>query len=292
MRLRLMRRYERAFERSYRRYVPDVYHYALGVLRDPLDAEEVTQTTFLNAYREFRRKGAPPPRLNSLLAIAHEVCLLRGGHLLIAADFFVEEERTSAADVLRALGRLPFDQRAVLVMREVEGRTYAEIAQIIALPVAAVETLIFRGRRELRELLEGSLTCHEAELAISRALDGRLSRNERGPVSTHLRSCDDCSGFARSQEAQREALRALAAVPLPETLQSFFGMRRADVPLRTAARISALARTAPPLFALTSSGGAPNHPGFIGEEQEPEADAAVVKQKQARRKFDRPAASP
>jgi DNA-directed RNA polymerase specialized sigma24 family protein len=291
MRLRLMHRCERVFERSYRRYAPDVYHYALGVLRDPSDAEEVTQTTFLNAYREFRRKGAPPPRLNSLLAIAHEVCLLRGGHLLIAADFFVEEERTRAADVRRALGRLPFDQRAALVMREVEGRTYGEIAQIIALPVSAVETLIFRGRRELRELLEGSLTCHEAELAISRALDDRLSRDERGPLSTHLRSCDDCSGFARSQEAQREALRALAAIPLPETLQSFFGMRRADVRLRAAERINALG-TAAPSFALISSGGVPSHPGFIAEEQEPEADVAVAKQKQASRKFDRPTASP
>jgi RNA polymerase sigma-70 factor (ECF subfamily) len=287
-----MPRYERAFERSYRRYVCDVYHYALGVLRDPLDAEQVTQTTFLNAYREFRRKGAPPPRLNSLLAIAHEVCLLRGGHLLIGADFVSEEEPTSAADVRRALGRLPFDQRAVLVMREVERRTYAEIAQIIALPVGAVETLIFRGRRRLRELLEGWLTCHEAELAISRALDNRLSRDERGPLSTHLRSCDDCSRFVRSQEAQREAIRALAAVPLPETLQSFFDTRGPDVRLRTAARMSALAATAAPLFALGSRGGVPNHPGFIGEEQEPEADVAVVTQKRATRKFDRPTASP
>jgi DNA-directed RNA polymerase specialized sigma24 family protein len=286
-----MRRYERAFERSYRRYVPDVYHYALGVLRDPLDAEQVTQTTFLNAYREFRRKGAPPPRLNSLLAIAHEVCVLRGGHLLLAADFVSEEEPTAAA-VRRALGRLPFDQRAVLVMKEVERRTYAEIAQIIALPVAAVEPLILRGRRQLRELLEGSLTCHEAELAISRALDDRLSRDERGPLSIHLRSCDDCSGFARSQEAQREALRALAAIPLPETLQSFFGIRRTDDPLRTPARISALAGTPAPLFALTSSSGVPNHPGLIGEDQEPGADVAVVKQKQATRKFSRPQASP
>src|SRR5262249_26220182 len=52
--------------------------------------------------------------------------------------------------VLRALGRLPFNQRAALVMRELEGRSYAEIADTLGVSVAAVETLIFRARRSLR----------------------------------------------------------------------------------------------------------------------------------------------
>ena len=39
----------------YRRYVKDVYHYALALLRNPADAEDVTQTTFMNAYRAFQR---------------------------------------------------------------------------------------------------------------------------------------------------------------------------------------------------------------------------------------------
>jgi len=42
---------DQAFESLYRRYVKDVYHYALALLRNPADAEDVTQTTFLNAYR-------------------------------------------------------------------------------------------------------------------------------------------------------------------------------------------------------------------------------------------------
>ena len=46
---------DEAFERLYRRYVKDVYHYALALLRNPADAEDVTQTTFLNAYRAYSR---------------------------------------------------------------------------------------------------------------------------------------------------------------------------------------------------------------------------------------------
>jgi hypothetical protein len=51
---------------------------------------------------------------------------------------------------LRALARLPFNQRAALAMRELEGRSYAEIADTIGVSIPAVETLIFRARRTLR----------------------------------------------------------------------------------------------------------------------------------------------
>jgi len=61
-----------------------------------------------------------------------------------------EEERPDVRGVLDALGRLPFNQRSALVMRELEGRTYAEISDTIGVSVSAVETLIFRARRSLR----------------------------------------------------------------------------------------------------------------------------------------------
>lgn len=128
--------------------------------------------------------------------------------------------------------------RAVLVMREVEGRSYAEMAQILAFSVAAVEALIFHARQALREELEGSLACHEAELAVSQQLDHRLARKEKCRLRAHLRSCAECPAFARSQRAQRAALRALAAVPLPDTLQSFFGSGPRRLALRGGRKFS------------------------------------------------------
>jgi DNA-directed RNA polymerase specialized sigma24 family protein len=251
MRERLARRHERAFERSYRRHIDDVYHYALGVLRDPLDAEQVTQTTFLNAHREFRRVGGRAPGLNSLLALAHDVCRMRGGYLHPEnVDFCVDGEFTRAAD------------------------------------------------------------CQEAEFAVSRELDDRLSRKETRLLRTHLRSCEDCGDFARGQQAQRDAIRALAAIPLPDKLESFFGTRGASLRLRTGARLAALAGTTALVVALISSGGFPHPAGFIGQEPEPNVEAAVVKRvdfnraqakkakpkakkaKKMKRKFRRRATSP
>lgn len=152
---------DQAFEALYRRYVKDVYHYALALLRNPADAEDVTQTTFMNAYRAFKRGEEIRKPQNWLIKIAHNVARTRYAsagrrvkevpledHLDQLA--VPEEERPNVEGVLRALGRLPFNQRAALVMRELEGRSYAEIADTLDVSVSAVETLIFRARKALR----------------------------------------------------------------------------------------------------------------------------------------------
>src|SRR5436309_578574 len=247
-------RSDRAFERMYKRHVGDVYRYALAVMRNPADAEDVTQTTFLNAYRSDVARGNRPEQPQSwLIAIAHNVCRQRFRQSArrpseVAfeddiADTIVDDETPSGEDIRRALGHLAFNQRAALVMRELEGRSYAEIAEILDVSTSAVETLIFRARRALREQLEGSLTCGEAEFAISRQLDGMLSRNERGQLRAHLRECAECASFARRQRAQRGALKSLALVPVPGSLGSFFGGGSAAVgggiALKAAAAVTA-----------------------------------------------------
>ena len=152
---------DEAFEQLYHRYVKDVYHYALALLRNPADAEDVTQTTFMNAYRAFQRGEEILKPQNWLIKIAHNVARSRYSRIsrrvkeVPLEDHLdqlavPEEERPNIEGVLRALGRLPFNQRAALVMRELEGRSYSEIADTLGVSVAAVETLIFRARRSLR----------------------------------------------------------------------------------------------------------------------------------------------
>jgi RNA polymerase sigma factor (sigma-70 family) len=174
---------DQAFEILYRRYVKDVYHYALALLRNPADAEDVTQTTFLNAYRAYQRGIEIEKPHNWLIKIAHNVARTRYARASrrvqeVPLEDHVEQlavpeaEQPDVVGVLRALGRLPFNQRAALVMRELEGRSYAEIADTIGVSVSAVETLIFRARKSLR--------------------------------------------------LKASSLRALAAVPLPNSLTQFF----------------------------------------------------------------------
>jgi len=223
------------------------------MLRNPEDAEDVTQTTFLNAYRAYGRGERPRNARAWLIAIAHNVCRQRFRQSARRpsevtfeddiADTIVDEETPTGEDIRRALSHLAFNQRAAIVMRELEGRSYSEIAEILDTSTSAVETLIFRARRALREQLEGSLTCGEAELATSRQLDGRLPRAEKGQLRAHLRECPECARFARRQRAQRSALKSLALVPVPTSLASFFGGGGAavgtGVALKAAAAVAA-----------------------------------------------------
>jgi RNA polymerase sigma factor (sigma-70 family) len=173
-----------AFEHLYRRYVKDVYRYTLAVLRNPSDAEDVTQTTFLNAYRAFQRGEQPRKPQHWLIKIAHNACrtrYLRNARRPVEVPLdegiahvpVPEGGEMDVEELLAALGELPFRQRAALVLRELDGRSYREIAETLEVTVPAVETLIFRARRRLR--------------------------------------------------ADRAALRGLAAVPLPPSLASFVG---------------------------------------------------------------------
>src|SRR3954453_21744927 len=152
---------DRAFERMYRRYVRDVYRFALALVRNPSDAEDVTQTTFMNAYRALQAGEEPRRPQNWLMTIAHNTARSRVRRAVrrpreVPLDDLVgqlagpEHERTNIRELLKALGRLPFNQRAAITMRELEGRSYSEIAETLGVTVPAAEALISRARRTLR----------------------------------------------------------------------------------------------------------------------------------------------
>ncbi|HEX2045386.1 MAG TPA: sigma-70 family RNA polymerase sigma factor [Gaiellaceae bacterium] len=151
-----------AFERLYRRHRGDVYRSVLRDVRNPADAEDVTQTAFLNAYRALRRGSEPDRPRAWLLTIAQNVTrrsfrarASRPQEVELDAEALAapEPEGPSAGEIRAALARLRPSQRAALVLREIGGLSYAEIAQTLELSVAAVETLLFRARRALREEL-------------------------------------------------------------------------------------------------------------------------------------------
>lgn len=223
---------DRAFERLYEAHVRDVYRYALMVMRNREDAEDVVQTTFLKAYRVFARGERPRSPRPWLIAITHNTCRTRLRDAQRRPQEVAFEERLAESvqareqdgvdpkELIRAFGALSFNQRAALLMRELEGRPYAEIARALELSPSAVETLLFRARRALREQLEGALTCGQAEYTISRDLDGRLTATEKAELRAHLRTCDECASLARRQRARRAALRGLP-VPLPGSLATW-----------------------------------------------------------------------
>ena len=156
---------DRAFEAIVTRYRRPLLRYCRRLL-PPERAEDAVQQAFLNAYRAI---GAGEAELNLrpwLYRIAHNasMSLLRQNgwtHEELDEQFDgvmqppqAVEERERVREVMRAVRDLPPRQRDAMVLRELEGRSYEEIAAILDLPLGTVKTYIHRARHELREALQ------------------------------------------------------------------------------------------------------------------------------------------
>jgi RNA polymerase sigma factor (sigma-70 family) len=239
----------RAIDDLYRRHGAEVYRYAYAVLGNHADAEDVTQTTFLNAYRALEQGVQPRKPSNWLLTISSNAIKQRfrqeqARPRQVELDDRIagsesEQDGPTIGELLTALSKIPPQQRQAIVLREFEGRSYTEIAEILGVTTSALETLLFRARRSLAEELEHQLTCTQAQLAISKSVDDRLGRKERRRLRDHLAECPDCAHFARLQQRHRSALRGLLLIPIPLSLSVFKGLEGAGT--ATAATMPAAA---------------------------------------------------
>ena len=223
-----------ALDELYRGHAAEVYRYAYAVLGNAADAEDVTQTTFVNALRALERGETPRKPSNWLITIAHNIVRQRFRQLQarpaeveldreVPSAERTDDDSPSIEELVRALQRIPPTQREALVMRELEGRPYKEIAEILGTSLGALETLLFRARRSLAEELENLVTCDRAELAISSRQDGRLTRKERRRLDAHLRECPSCARVDAGQFRRRRVFKTLALLPLPLPLVLFKG---------------------------------------------------------------------
>ena len=161
----------------YERHSDLVFRYCLRTLGSREEAEDATQTTFFQALRALRRGVVPQFEQAWLLTIARNECKTRhraGSRRRrreLAHDPLTLAELAGASDdrearlagVRDALTRLPETQRRALLLREWQGRSYAEIAHELGVSRPAVEALIFRARRGLaRELGEERTTRRHA----------------------------------------------------------------------------------------------------------------------------------
>jgi RNA polymerase sigma factor (sigma-70 family) len=156
----------------YERYARQIYNFCLHQLGNREEAEDAAQSTFLNAFRGLERGIEPEFESAWLFKIAHNVCLTRQrssfrrrrvetpGDIDALQDLLPSPQR-EADELIRltdALHGMPEQQRRALLLREWQGLSYKEIAEELELSGAAVETLIFRARRSLAQLLSGPQT--------------------------------------------------------------------------------------------------------------------------------------
>lgn len=163
---------ERAFEQLVRANEKKVYTLCLRMCGDPADAEEAAQEAFLAAWKglpSFRGDSAFSTWLHRLAANACIDLLRRTrrtrAELSLDDELAAEpvderaspqrelERREQREAVQRGLAALPDEHRTVLVLREVEQLSYAEIAAATGLELGTVKSRISRARAQLRNYL-------------------------------------------------------------------------------------------------------------------------------------------
>jgi RNA polymerase sigma-70 factor (ECF subfamily) len=166
---------EDAFEQLVRAHQRYVFNLAYRVLGDRNEAEDVAQETFVRAWRGLPSFRAECRFTTWLYRIARNVCLnrlprleaeLRQTEVLsqpVASPDPVPDEVVSARErrafLHSELARLPEKYRLVLTLRYLQGFSYAEIADVLSLPLGTVKTHLHRGR----EALAARLAARELE---------------------------------------------------------------------------------------------------------------------------------
>jgi RNA polymerase sigma-70 factor (ECF subfamily) len=151
-----------AFTKIYLRYRERVYAYALRVLSNSEDAEDLFQEVF---YRVFTRAASFEEEKSLggwIFTIAHNLCLnkIRDRKPQDGLDnplLYTEPGEDFGENwkevIARAIASLPVEYREVIVLHEYEGMTYLEMTEILQTTIPAIKSRIYRAKGRLRELL-------------------------------------------------------------------------------------------------------------------------------------------
>lgn len=131
---------------------------ASNILRDPVEAEDVAQESFLKAHRELHRLRDDRAFGSFIYRICVRLCVDRL-RVKRAEPSTLEPADDSASGVVenrllveKLLNRLPPDLRATLVLREMEQLSYEEVANIMGVPVGTVRSRLHTAREKFRAL--------------------------------------------------------------------------------------------------------------------------------------------
>lgn len=157
---RICRRDARAFEGFYRENASRLQSFVKQLLGNAQAAEDVTQETFLQLWNRpngFRPGGSLRAYLFGIgRKRAAEWWRQREPAAEIAAEQTERPKAEASSVVADAFARLDADQRSLLWLREVEGQSYEELAEILGIPIGTVRSRLSAARMELRRIWCGS----------------------------------------------------------------------------------------------------------------------------------------
>jgi RNA polymerase sigma factor (sigma-70 family) len=220
--------HDEAFGIIHDRYRQRLFAYARQMLSgSSSDAEDVLQDVFLRAYHALRADRRPIALRAWLYRVAHNRCIDQIRRPAPAPEDIYELNRGVPSDPMAEAERredlrrliadvraLPEQQRSALLMREMEGLSYSDLAAALDVTVPAIKSLLVRARVGLVEAIEARDTaCVEIRTDLATAFDRGVRASGRS--RKHLRECAGCRDYRTALRGIEKQLNGLAPASGP-----------------------------------------------------------------------------
>jgi RNA polymerase sigma-70 factor (ECF subfamily) len=217
------------------RYEQRIYRFGLRMCGDEDSAREVLQETMLAAFRHLPGFRGDAALSTWLYQIARSCCIKerRGARPMAALDEQLRDPapapdlqlhaREIGQALAQAVSSLPADQREVLVLRDVEGLSAAEAADVIGIEVGALKSRLHRARMALRQQLAGALDagdaepCPELAQELTAYVGAEIDQATCAQIEAHLAGCQRCAGACDTLKRTVSMCRSIPGdvVPAP-----------------------------------------------------------------------------
>lgn len=151
--------------------IPALRRYARGLLHDAVAADDLVQDCLERVVAHWNRRRSEDARA-WVFTILHNLAInrlrqisRRGRNVAIddigedqLAHRATQEDDLARAEIMSALRQLPEEQRSVLLLVSVEDLSYAQVAEVLAIPIGTVMSRLSRGREHLRQILENPVS--------------------------------------------------------------------------------------------------------------------------------------
>jgi RNA polymerase sigma factor (sigma-70 family) len=215
---------DEAFNVLHDRYRQRLFAYVRQMLsaQSRQDAEDVLQDVFVRAFGALRADARPVNVRAWLYRVAHNRCIDQLRRPVPAPSDVFEMSRTPLHDpvedaqrredlrrLVTDVGRLPDQQRSALLMREIDGMSYADLASALDVTIPAVKSLLVRARLGLVEAAEARSTdCALIREDLTSAYDRGVKAS--GRARRHMRECSGCREYRTALRSVRTSFAALS----------------------------------------------------------------------------------
>ncbi len=237
-----------AYHRLFERYQHPVYNFVYRLVNNAEDASDVVQNAFLKMYTVLGEKEVQnfsAYLYRTARNLAYDEMRRRSRFADVDQELLAPEDPNIYADpqralqleeqigsVRRAAAKLNENQRAALIMRELQDMDYDQMSVVLDSNRNAVGAMLSRARLRLREELRMAQVatdkappeCERIIALLSPYIDGELGDGERAGIDSHLRDCTFCTAaLEEMREASRSFRMLIPVVPPPDLAAAFEG---------------------------------------------------------------------